>query len=80
MVLLESKTVQDYDLKTVRMFRSVRLLPIKFIKATVNGRVYLHKCFPQVRPLLNQLPMLFEESTQEQAEVLDEVLFIIFPV
>lgn len=42
--------------------------------------MYLHECFPQVGPLLNQLPVLFEEGAQEQAEVLDEVLLIIFPV
>lgn len=43
-------------------------------------RVYLHECFSQVGSLLDQLPMLFEEGAQEQAEVLDEVLLIIFPV
>lgn len=42
--------------------------------------VYLHECLPQVGPLLDQLPMFFEEGTQEQAEVLDEVLLVVFPV
>lgn len=42
--------------------------------------VYLHERFPQVGPLLDQLPVFFEEGAQEQAEVLDEVLLVIFPV
>lgn len=42
--------------------------------------VYLHKGLTQVEPFLNELAMLFEEGAEEQAQVLDEILFIILPV
>lgn len=40
----------------------------------------LHQRLSQVRSLLNELAVFFQEGAKEQAEVLDEVLLIILPI
>lgn len=41
---------------------------------------YLHECLSQVWSLLDELAVLFEKGAEEQAEVLDEVLFVVLPI
>lgn len=41
---------------------------------------YLHEGLPQVGSLLDELAVFFQEGAEEQAEVLDEVLFVVLPV
>lgn len=42
--------------------------------------VYLHKGLAQIKPFLDELAMLFEKGAEEQTQVLDEVLLVVFPV
>lgn len=42
--------------------------------------MYLHKRLSEVQSLFYQLSVLFEEGAEEQAEVLNEVLLVIFTV
>lgn len=50
------------------------------MRVSLSVCLYLHERLSEVQPLLYQLSVLFKEGAEEQTEVLDEVLFIIFPV
>ena len=51
-----------------------------FIQPPNSQRPHLHERLPQVGLPLHQLAVLFKEGTEEQAEVLDEVLLVILPI